>query len=94
MGTPDEAGNVAQMQNVLKLYEQLDEIATILRQTLERIEDTCILAGSEAYVVALSVYKLVGAAASAGVEGTDTIYEQLRERFTVSINTNPTPPNS
>ena len=94
MGTPDEAGNVGQMQNDLKLYQQLDELATILRQTLERIEDTRILAGSEAYVSALSVYKLVGAAASAGVEGTDTIYEQLRERFTVSINTNPTPPNS
>ena len=52
-----------------------------------------ILAGSEAYVAALSVYKLVGAAASAGVEGTDTIYEQLRERFTVSTNTSSTPPN-
>lgn len=85
--------NVTQMQNDLKLYQQLDELATILRQTLERIEDTRILAGSEAYVAALSVYKLVGAAASAGVEGTDTIYEQLRERFTVSTNTNPTPPS-
>ena len=85
--------NVAQMQNDLKLYQQLDELATILRQTLERIEDTRILAGSEAYVAALSVYKLAGAAASAGVEGTDTIYEQLRERFTVSTNTSSTPPN-
>ena len=93
MGTPDEAGNVGQMQNDLKLYQQLDELATILRQTLERIEDTRILAGSEAYVAALSVYKLAGAAASAGVEGTDTIYEQLRERFTVSTNTSSTPPN-
>ena len=84
--------NVAQMQNDLKLYQQLDELATFLRQSLERIEDTRILAGSEAYVAALSVYKLVGAAASAGVEGTDTIYDQLRERFTVSTNTNSTPP--
>jgi hypothetical protein len=84
--------NVAQMQNDLELYRQLDELSTMLRQTLERIEDTRILAGSEAYVAALSVYKLVGAAASAGVQGTDTIYEQLRERFTVSTNTNPTPP--
>lgn len=85
--------DVKLMQNDLKLYQQLDELATMLRQTLERIEDTRILAGSEAYVAALAVYKLVGAASSAGVEGTDTIYEQLRERFTVSTNTNPTPPN-
>ncbi len=85
--------NVAQMQNDLELYRQLDELSTMLRQTLERIEDTRILAGSDAYVAALSVYKLVGAAASAGVQGTDTIYEQLRERFTVSTNNNPTPPS-
>ncbi|MBL7789231.1 MAG: hypothetical protein JNL75_05290 [Chitinophagales bacterium] len=84
--------DVKLMQNDLKLYQQLDELATMLRQTLERIEDTRILAGSEAYVAALSVYKLVGAAASAGVQGTDTIYEQLRERFTVSTNTPATPP--
>ena len=85
--------DVKLMQNDLKLYQQLDELAIMLRQTLELIEDTRILAGSEAYVAALSVYKLVGAAASAGVQGTDTIYEQLRERFTVSTNSNPTPPN-
>jgi hypothetical protein len=85
--------DVKLMQNDLELYRQLDELSTMLRQTLERIEDTRILAGSEAYVSALSIYKLVGAAASAGVQGTDTIYEQLRERFTVSTNTNPTPPN-
>ena len=85
--------DVKLMQNDFNLYQQLDELAIMLRQTLERIEDTRILAGSEAYVAALSVYKLVGAAASAGVLGTDTIYEQLRERFTISSNTNPTPPN-
>lgn len=83
--------DVTQMQNDFKLYTQLDELATILRQTLERIEDTRILAGSEAYVAALSVYKLVSAASSAGVQGTDTIYEQLRERFNISTST-PTPP--
>ena len=85
--------NVGQMQNDLKLYQQLDELATILRQTLERIEDTRILAGSEAYVAALTVYKIVGAAAKAGIEGSETIYEQLRERFTTSTNSKITPPN-
>ena len=85
--------NVGQMQNDLKLYQQLDEIAIMLRQTLERIEDTRILAGSEAYVAALTVYKIVGAAAKAGIEGSETIYEQLRERFTTSTNSKITPPN-
>ena len=85
--------NVGQMQNDLKLYQQLDEMAIMLRQTLERIEDTRILAGSEAYVAALTVYKIVGAAAKAGIEGSETIYEQLRERFTTSTNNKITPPN-
>ena len=85
--------NVGQMQNDLKLYQQLDEMAIMLRQTLERIEDTRILAGSEAYVAALTVYKIVGAAAKAGIEGSETIYEQLRERFTTSTNSKITPPN-
>ena len=80
------------MQNDIKLYQQLDELATVLRQTLERIEDTRILAGSEAYVAALTVYKMIGAAAAAGIEGTDTIYEQLRERFTISTSSGSTPP--
>ena len=85
--------NVGQMQNDLKLYQQLDEIAIMLRQTLERIEDTRILAGSEAYVAALTVYKIVGAAAKGGIEGSETIYEQLRERFTTRTNSKITPPN-
>lgn len=44
--------DVKLMQNDLKLYHQLDELAILMRQTLERIEDTRILAGSEAYLAA------------------------------------------
>lgn len=82
------------MKNDLVLYQQLDELATLLRQTLERVEDTRILAGSEAYVAALAAYKLVAAAAAAGIQGTDTIYEQLRERFASQGGTGDTPPTS
>jgi hypothetical protein len=85
--------DVKLMQNDLELYRQLDELSTMLRQTLERIEDTRILAGSEAYVAALTVYKIVGAATKAGIEGSETIYEQLRERFATSTNSKTTPPN-
>lgn len=73
--------DAAQMSRDLELYEQLDELSIQLQQTLERIEDTRILAGSEAYVAALAAYKLLAAAASAGVQGSDTIYLQLKERF-------------
>lgn len=73
--------SVPNMQNDLTLFTQLDEIIVLTKQLLERLEDTQLLAGSEAYVGALAVYKLVGSAADAGVPGADAIYGQLRLRF-------------
>ena len=52
-----------------------------LSQILEKINDTQLLAGSEAYTSALTVYKLFGSAADAGIPGTDTIYDLLKQRF-------------
>ncbi len=66
----------------LTLFEQMDEIGLVVRQLTEKIEDTRMLAGSEAYISALTVYRLVEAAANAGVPGADTAYAQLKERFT------------
>jgi hypothetical protein len=86
--------NIANLNNDLILYRQLDELASISRQLTEKIEDTQMLAGSEAYVTALSVYRLTEAAAVAGMPGADVLYQQLRERFanSGSSNTPNTPP--
>jgi|APEBP8051072210_1049370.scaffolds.fasta_scaffold01532_3 hypothetical protein len=73
--------NVPSMQNDLTLFTQLDEIIILTKQLLEKLEDTQLLAGSEAYVGALAVYKLISSASDAGVPGTDAIYDQLRQRF-------------
>jgi len=83
--------SVEQIQNDLTLFTQLDEIIILVKQLLERLEDTQLLAGSEAYVAALMVYKLFGAAADAGVPGTDAIVAQLKQRFSSTGNTG-TPP--
>ena len=69
------------MQNDMSLFTQLDEIIILTKQLLEKLEDTQLLAGSEAYVGALAVYKLIGSASDAGVPGADAIYDQLRQRF-------------
>ena len=63
------------------LFTQLDEIIMMTKQLLEKMEDTQLLAGSEAYTSALTLYKLFGSAADAGVAGTDTIVSQLKQRF-------------
>lgn len=79
--------NVPNMQNDLTLFSQLDEIILLTKQLLERLEDTQLLAGSEAYTSALAVYKLIGSAADAGVPGADVINAQLKARFATQGNT-------
>ncbi|WP_379967238.1 hypothetical protein [Epilithonimonas sp. UC225_85] len=69
------------MQTDLSLFSQLDEVIALVKQLLEKLEDTQLLAGSEAYVGALTLYKLFASAAEAGVPGTDSIYNQLKQRF-------------
>jgi hypothetical protein len=73
--------NHAELGKDLKLYEQLDELVILAQQLTEKMRDTQILAGSEAYLMALMVYKMVGVAAQSGMPGMDTIYDQLAERF-------------
>ena len=73
--------SVANMQNDLTLFTQLDEILFIAKQLVEKIEDTQLLSGSEAYTNGLMLYKLIGASADAGVPGADTLYDQLKTRF-------------
>ncbi|TRX40761.1 hypothetical protein [Flavobacterium restrictum] len=83
--------SVPPMQNDNILFNQLDELEGIANQLCERIQDTRILAGSEAYVSALALYRLFGAAADAGVPGADAIVDHLKERFTQTATTTPTP---
>lgn len=79
--------NVGNIQTDMQLFAQLDELTSLIRQLLEKLEDTQILAGSEAYVSALAGYRLFGAAAEAGIPGSDAVYESLKARFTVSSGT-------
>ena len=73
--------SVVNMKNDMLLFTQLDEIIMMTKQLLEKMEDTQLLAGSEAYTSALTLYKLFGSAADAGVGGTDAIVSQLKQRF-------------
>jgi hypothetical protein len=79
--------NVQQMQNDYKLFTQLDELLGVFRQLLEKAEDTQMLAGSEAYVAALTSYKLFMAASDAGIVGADAIVNSLRQRFVNTVGT-------
>jgi hypothetical protein len=83
--------SVPHMQNDMALFIQLDEIILLVKQLLEKLEDTHLLAGSESYVGGLATYKLIGSAADAGVPGADAIYNQLKQRFAGQGGTGTTP---
>jgi hypothetical protein len=66
-----------------------------LSQVVENIEDTQLLAGSEAYLAALTFYNSVKQAASQDVSGAKAVYEELKKRFprTKRRNDNPNTTN-
>ena len=64
--------------NLVNVLKQLLDKATQLCQALE---DTTMLAGSEAYLAALMYYNSVKGAAKQGVMSAEPIYNDLAERF-------------
>ena len=86
--------SVEAMQSDLTLFDQLDELVGMAKQLLEKLEDTKLLAGSEAYTSALSLYKMFIGAADAGVPGADSIVQLLRQRFTSKGNKPLNPPTN
>ena len=73
--------NVAEMALDLSLFKQLDEFVLLANDLSEQLRDTQMLAGSEAYISGLTIYRLSEAGANAGIPGADTFYKQLQERF-------------
>ncbi len=69
------------MQADLDLYHALAELVLLVQQTAEKLSDTQLLAGSEAYTSALTIYKIFGAAATSGIAGSKTLHDQLKQRF-------------
>jgi hypothetical protein len=70
-----------EVEKDITLFGQLDEVLQLSNQLVERVSDTQMLAGSEAFVTALTCYRLFEAAANAGLPGSDAIYNQLKQRF-------------
>ena len=52
-----------------------------LQQLVEKLDDTTLQAGSEAYTAALVFYTAVKGAARAGEPGMKTVYDDLQARF-------------
>ncbi len=73
--------NVAEMEVDLKGYDTIRQILQSVMPTIDMLQDTMLLSGSEAYVAALAYYNYIKGAAKAGVPGAQTIYDDLSARF-------------
>jgi hypothetical protein len=56
-------------------------VAIKLEDYLDKVRDTQYLAGAEAYAVCLIYYKILEAAAKAGIAGAAERYNRLKVRF-------------
>jgi hypothetical protein len=85
--------SVPNMQADLTLFNQLDELLMLANQLCERIDDTKLLAGAEAYNASRLFYKAVQTAAKAGVPSADSIAQQLSTRYANQGKANNEPTN-
>lgn len=73
---------VSNLTNDLDFHNQLLEIENVfVAQIAQKVADTRRLAGHEAYVGGLAVYKIIEALASIGVTGAEAAYDILKVRF-------------
>ena len=72
--------DVDEMRKDLELFQDLNRISMTLTQLQDLIDDTCMLAGSEAYTAALTVYN---SAKTNGMKtkGMEAIVQEMGERF-------------
>lgn len=74
-------GDVEELEKDLKAMKLLDRLLRSIRPIFNGLEDTLMLAGSEAYAEALAYYSYFKAAAKAKVDGAEEAYYDLKGWF-------------
>lgn len=83
--------DIPAMKKDFELALRLQGIEMQLASLHEKVSDTNLAAGSEAYVTGLTIYNSLKAAARVNVPGAKALAAELAERFTQASDT-PTPP--
>jgi hypothetical protein len=73
--------NLTNLQNDLTVFEQLDQIESILTNALQRVADAKRIAGHEAYGQANVIYSAFKTANDSGIANAKTSFDKLRARF-------------
>lgn len=79
--------DLAEFEKDVNAVTSINKVLISLQQLVEKLDDTILLSGSEAYSAALVFYNAVKSAAKAGVPGMKTIYDDLQTRFAVKSKT-------
>lgn len=73
--------DITELKKDFDLSKKLFKVLKRLEPLTEKVSDTYIAAGSEAFSAARNFYDSIKAAAKAGVPGTDVIAAELKKRF-------------
>lgn len=73
--------NMEELRKDIAAIEVLRQLQTPIEQLISRIDDTAMIAGSEAYRATLAFYNAIKGAAKAGVPNAQLIYDDLSQRF-------------
>lgn len=73
--------NVPEFEKDVEAVTEFRKVLIPLRQLYEKLNDTTLQSGSEAFTASLIFYNAVKGAAKAGEPGMKTIYEDLKSRF-------------
>lgn len=73
--------DMVEFEKDVQLVSSLSKVLYPVEQLAEKLDDTCKIAGSEAYAAALVYYNAAKAAAKAGVPGLKSVMDDLSSRF-------------
>lgn len=73
--------DIPEFKKDLKLARQLKDLLMLLEPSVEKISDTYLAAGYDAFLAARKLYSFVKAAADSGAPGSDTIAAELKKRY-------------
>ena len=73
--------DIPEFKKDLKLARQLKDLLIILDPVVEKISDSYLAAGADAFGAARKLYNYVKAASESGAPGSDSIAAELKKRF-------------
>ena len=73
--------NITELKQDMKLAQQLKELLLLIEPVVEKISDTYLAAGTDAFEAARKIYSYIKTASEAGAPGTDVIAAELGKRY-------------